>query len=35
MERNKKLTGTSQMLRKNSTKEEYLLWNRFLSGYPL
>lgn len=35
MERNRKLTKISQMLRKNSTKEESLLWSHFLSRYPL
>ena len=35
MERNRKLTKISQMLRKNSTKEESLLWGHFLSRYPL
>ena len=35
MERNKNLTKVSQMLRKNMTKEEALLWYKFLSRYPL
>ena len=34
MERNRKLKGLSQALRKNMTKEESLLWYRFLSKYP-
>ena len=35
MERNSDLKPLSQELRKNQTKEESLLWNRFLRGYPL
>ena len=35
MERNGQLTALSQTLRKNATKEERLLWQRFLKGYPL
>lgn len=35
MERNKKLTPLAQKLRKEQTKEENLLWYRFLSKYPL
>ena len=35
MERNSDLKTLSQELRKNQTKEESLLWNRFLRGYPL
>lgn len=35
MERNPKLTMLSQQLRKNQTKEESLLWYRFLCNYPL
>ena len=35
MEKNKKLTPLAQTLRKNQTKEESLLWYRFLSKYPL
>ena len=35
MERNKKLTPISQVLRKNQTKEEALLWNCFLKKYPV
>jgi very-short-patch-repair endonuclease len=35
MERNSLLTGRSQTLRKNMTKEERLLWNCFLKKYPL
>ena len=35
MEKNKKLTPLAQTLRKNPTKEESLLWYRFLSRYPL
>ena len=34
MERNQKLTGLSQALRKNQTKEENLLWYNFLRRYP-
>ena len=34
MERNQNLTVLSQQLRKNLTKEEHLLWQRFLRGYP-
>ena len=34
MERNQKLTGLSQTLRKNQTKEENLLWYNFLRRYP-
>ena len=34
MERNKKLTKTSQSLRKKLTKEEALLWYKFLCRYP-
>lgn len=35
MERNKKLTPLAQTLRRNQTKEESLLWYRFLSKYPM
>ena len=35
MERNHKLKPLAQTLRKNQTKEEGLLWYRFLSKYPL
>ncbi len=35
MERNKNLTSLSQNLRKNQTKEENILWYRFLKKYPL
>lgn len=35
MEKNQKLTPLAQNLRKNQTKEENLLWYRFLSKYPL
>lgn len=35
MERNAKLKGFSQKLRKNQTKEEALLWYCFLSKYPV
>ena len=35
MERNKKLTPVSQELRKNQTKEENLLWYKFLKYYPV
>ena len=35
MERNKDLTPLSQQLRKEQTKEEALLWYRFLRKYPL
>lgn len=35
MERNKNLTGLSQKLRREQTKEEALLWYRFLRRYPL
>ena len=35
MERNKNLTSLSQNLRKNQTKEENLLWFRFLKNYPV
>ena len=35
MERNNALTGLSQILRRNMTKEERLLWNCFLKKYPL
>ena len=35
MEKNQKLTPLAQALRKNQTKEEGLLWYRFLSKYPL
>ena len=34
MERNQKLKGFSQQLRKNQTKEENLLWYNFLRKYP-
>ncbi|MBQ9168570.1 MAG: endonuclease domain-containing protein [Oscillospiraceae bacterium] len=34
MEQNQKLTPLSQTLRKNSTKEESLLWYNFLRRYP-
>ena len=33
MEQNKNLKPTSQKLRKNATKEEYLLWYNFLRRY--
>ena len=33
--RNKNLTSLSQNLRKNQTKEENLLWFRFLKNYPV
>ena len=35
MEKNQSLTPLAQTLRKNQTKEENLLWYRFLSKYPL
>ena len=35
MERNKGLTGISQALRRNMTKEENLLWHNFLKKYSL
>ena len=35
MERNRSLTGLSQTLCRNMTKEEKLLWNCFLKVYPL
>ena len=35
MERNKELKGFSQKLRKEMTKEESLLWYRFLRKYPV
>ena len=35
MERNGKLKPFSQRLRREQTKEEALLWYRFLSKYPL
>ena len=35
MERNPELKKLSQELRKNQTKEESLLWYRFLCRYPL
>ena len=35
MERNKRLKGFSQTLRKNATKEESLLWFNFLRKYPV
>ena len=34
MEQNQKLTPLSQNLRKNQTKEENLLWYKFLRHYP-
>ena len=34
MEQNQKLTPLSQVLRKNQTKEENLLWYNFLRRYP-
>ena len=34
MEQNQKLTPRAQELRKNQTKEENLLWYRFLRKYP-
>ena len=34
MEQNQKLKNNAQMLRKNMTKEEALLWYRFLCRYP-
>ena len=35
MERNKSLKQFSQQLRTNPTKEEFLLWNKFLRKYPI
>ena len=35
MERNSQLKQNAQNLRKNQTKEERLLWNAFLKGYPM
>lgn len=35
MERNSELKSYSRELRKNQTKEESLLWYRFLSKYPV
>ncbi len=35
MEQNKELKTNARTLRKNMTKEEALLWYRFLSKYPL
>ncbi len=35
MERNRNLTIISQRLRKNQTKEEALLWYKFLCRHPL
>ena len=35
MERNAELKQNARNLRKNQTKEERLLWNAFLSKYPL
>ena len=35
MEKNQKLTPLARNLRKQQTKEENLLWYRFLSKYPL
>ena len=35
MEQNQSLTPLSQILRKNATKEENLLWYRFLRRYPV
>ena len=35
MERKQSLTSLSQVLRKNQTKEENLLWYRFLRKYPV
>ena len=35
MERNAALKRNAQILRKNQTKEESLLWNMFLKRYPL
>ena len=35
MERNTRLTSNARTLRKTMTKEEALLWYRFLSKYPL
>ena len=35
MERNSTLKGRSQVLRRNMTKEERLLWNCFLKKYPV
>ena len=35
MEQNRNLTQRAQNLRKNMTKEEALLWYRFLCRYPL
>ena len=35
MERNQKLKPLSQNMRKNQTKEENLLWYRFLKHYPV
>ena len=35
MEKNQSLTPLAQKLRREQTKEESLLWYRFLRGYPL
>ena len=35
MERNQNLKGFSQKLRREMTKEESLLWYRFLRKYPV
>lgn len=35
LEYDKKLTSRAQLLRKSQTREEALLWYRFLSRYPL
>ena len=35
MERNNNLTELARKLRKNQTKEEALLWYKFLSKYPV
>lgn len=35
MEQNKKLKSNAQNLRKNATKEENLLWYKFLRRYPV
>ena len=35
LERNAALKHNAQMLRKNQTKEERLLWNAFLRKYPI
>ena len=35
LERNAALKQNAQMLRRNQTKEERLLWNAFLKAYPM